>query len=265
MSDDTKRPEDDANADGEQEASTDAASGADNGGSEATGGHDDSGSGVDNAGMAGAGVREGDDDQTEVSAVSEESAAESPPPEDKGPAVVEAAAIATPGSAIAGNETTESADAEIEDEAEGANEKKSELLGVTSNVDAFSAEPEREDEDSGEGDLDELDKMLDDEETPKAGEAFDLESCCSVRRIAVELKHVEQQVREILDVLDTRRKRRLTGTRRWLDLQEDMVNWRYGNKFDTATLDRLQQLVAQRHYMYQRLRFLSGTRPTWNS
>lgn len=176
------------------------------------------------------------------------------------------AETATPQASDSGQEESDADTAAAKLEEQASAEKKSELLGVTSNVDAFSAEPEKEDEDSGAGDLDELDRILsEDDEEPKAGEAFEVETCCSVRRIALELKHVEQQVREILDSLDTRRKRRLTGTRRWLDLQEDMINWRYGNKFDVATLDRLQQLVAQRHHLYRRLHFLSGTRPTWNS
>jgi len=87
----------------------------------------------------------------------------------------------------------------------------------------------------------------------------------SAHRIAVELKRVEGRVRELLEGRDGRRKRRLTGTRRWLDLQEDIISWRGGNRIDDESLNTLEQLVARRQYLFRRLHFLAGTRSGWNT
>lgn len=101
-------------------------------------------------------------------------------------------------------------------------------------------------------------------EAPPAVEVwFDRET--SSRRIAVELKRIEAEVRELLEGRDTKRKRKLAGTRRWLELEEDIISWRYSDRFDEPTLTRLQRLIALRHYLFQRLRFLAGTRQTWNT
>ncbi len=87
----------------------------------------------------------------------------------------------------------------------------------------------------------------------------------SAHRIAVELKRIENEVWTLLDGPDTKRKRRLAGSRRWMELEDDIRNWRYGGRFDEAVLDRLQQLVCRRYYLFTRLRFSASTRPVWNS
>jgi hypothetical protein len=93
----------------------------------------------------------------------------------------------------------------------------------------------------------------------------DLDDEVSPRRVAVELKRVEVEVRELLEGLDGRRKRKLTGTRRWRELEEDILSWHYSGRFDEETLARLRRLIARRHYLFRRLRFLAGTRPVWNT
>ncbi|MCO6436220.1 MAG: hypothetical protein J5J06_03940 [Phycisphaerae bacterium] len=85
------------------------------------------------------------------------------------------------------------------------------------------------------------------------------------RRIGADLKQVEYDVREILDLLDPRRKRKLSGTRRWHELEEDIIQWRHSGRMDEASLVRLTELIARRHYLFRQLSFLSGTRPTWNT
>lgn len=85
----------------------------------------------------------------------------------------------------------------------------------------------------------------------------------SAQRIAIELKHVESEVRKLLKDRDTRRKRRLAGTRRWNELEEDIISWRFRGRFDESTLARLQELIAKRHYLFTRLQFVVGVRPDW--
>ena len=87
----------------------------------------------------------------------------------------------------------------------------------------------------------------------------------SAHRVVIELKRVETEIRELLQDRDSKRKRKLTGTRRWLELEEDIVSWRFASRFDEETLARVRQLVARRHHLFKRLRFLAGTRSTWNT
>ena len=87
----------------------------------------------------------------------------------------------------------------------------------------------------------------------------------SAHRIAVELKRVETDVRRILENYDTRRKRRLAGTRRWLELEEDIISWRFTGRPDEETLGRLSALVAKRHHLFKQLEFLTTIRPGWRS
>lgn len=94
---------------------------------------------------------------------------------------------------------------------------------------------------------------------------IDGEQECSPQRIAVELKKIEAEVRKLLEDRDPKRKRRLAGTRRWRELEEDLIALRYSNRIDEPTLETLQRLVQRRHYLFNRLRFLALTRPTWNS
>lgn len=93
----------------------------------------------------------------------------------------------------------------------------------------------------------------------------DLEYEVSAHNVVVELKRVEQEVRQLLEDRDTRRKRKLSGTYRWRELEDDIRGWRSGGRFDETSLDRLCSLVNRRHYLFKRLRFLAATRPTWNS
>ena len=87
----------------------------------------------------------------------------------------------------------------------------------------------------------------------------------SAHRVAVELKRIESEVRRLLEERDPRRKRKLGGTQRWLELEEDVLSWRFAGRFDESTLLQLRQLIARRHYLFRELRFLASTRPTWNT
>ena len=88
---------------------------------------------------------------------------------------------------------------------------------------------------------------------------------CSPRVVAVELKRVEEQVRQLLENRDLRRKRKLAGSRRWAELHEDILSWRYAGRMDEQTLRDLERLISRRHYLFRRLSYLAGTRPTWNT
>lgn len=87
----------------------------------------------------------------------------------------------------------------------------------------------------------------------------------SSRAVAVELKRIESEVRAILQDRDPRRKRKLAGTHRWEELEEDLLSWQFTGPIDDATNKQLRLLVRRRHYLFNRLRFLARTRPTWNS
>jgi hypothetical protein len=87
----------------------------------------------------------------------------------------------------------------------------------------------------------------------------------SPHKVVVELKRVETEVRRLLEGRDGKRKRKLSGSRRWRELEEDILAWRHSGRVDEATLTRLHELVARRDYLFRRLRFLAGTRPTWNT
>lgn len=87
----------------------------------------------------------------------------------------------------------------------------------------------------------------------------------SAHRIAIELKHVEAEVRRLLENNDSRRKRRLAGTRRWLELEEDIISWRFSGRPDEDTLAQVSALVAKRHYLFKQLEFLTTVRPRWRS
>ena len=87
----------------------------------------------------------------------------------------------------------------------------------------------------------------------------------SVKRIAIELNHIEEEVRSSLADRDPKRNRRLSGTRRWLELEEDIGKLLYGGRIEESVLEKLRLLVSRRHYLFRRLKFLTSTRPTWNS
>lgn len=87
----------------------------------------------------------------------------------------------------------------------------------------------------------------------------------SAHHIGIELKHLEENVRKLLDPIDQRRKRKFNGTRRWHELEDDLRAMRFTGKLPEETIEKVLQLVAKRHTLYRRLSFLSSTRPTWNT
>lgn len=87
----------------------------------------------------------------------------------------------------------------------------------------------------------------------------------AARRIMQSLARIEAEVRQVLEGRDPKRKRKLSGTRRWLELQEDILALQHTSRIDDASVARLKQLVVQRDYLYGRLRFFAATRPTWNT
>ncbi len=87
----------------------------------------------------------------------------------------------------------------------------------------------------------------------------------SAQRVYLELKRVEDEVRALLELKDPVRKRKLGGTQRWRDLEDDILNWRFGGRFDEDTLAAARELIARRQHLFERLHFLAGTRPTWNT
>lgn len=93
----------------------------------------------------------------------------------------------------------------------------------------------------------------------------DWESELSAHQVVVVLKRIETEVRSLLEGVDGRRKRKLSGSRRWRELEEDLISWQYTSRIDQTVLKRLMQLVARRDYLFRRLIFLSGTRQVWNS
>jgi len=121
-------------------------------------------------------------------------------------------------------------------------------------------------DDEGAGDTD---SIVESPEDVKLREAATVEPNwqreTSAHRIAVELKRIETEVRAILDVQDSRRKRKLTGSRRWRELEEDMIRWHFTSRIDQSALKRLGELVPKRNFLFQRLHFLAGTRVGWNT
>ncbi len=87
----------------------------------------------------------------------------------------------------------------------------------------------------------------------------------SASRIGAELRHIEQEIRTLLEGRDPKRKRKFAGTRRWFELEEDLLELKFTGRLDEELLTRIQLLVARRHHLFRRLRFLAGTRPGWNS
>ena len=93
----------------------------------------------------------------------------------------------------------------------------------------------------------------------------DWENELSAHRVAVELRRIESDVRAIIEERDPKRKRKLSGTHRWHELEDDILTWRFSGRFDEDTLRRVQELIGRRHYLFRRLRFLASTRPAWNT
>ncbi len=87
----------------------------------------------------------------------------------------------------------------------------------------------------------------------------------SAHAIAVELRRIEKEVRRFLENRDPKRKRKFTGTRRWLELEEDILALRFTGRIDEDTIRLLLQNIARRHHLFNQLRFVASTRPTWNT
>ena len=87
----------------------------------------------------------------------------------------------------------------------------------------------------------------------------------NAQRIGLELRRIEADIRLLLEQRDPKRKRKMAGTRRWHELEEDLLSWRFTGRFEEETLRRLSELIARRHFLFARLRFLAFTRPGWNS
>ena len=87
----------------------------------------------------------------------------------------------------------------------------------------------------------------------------------SAHRVAVELRRIESDIRTLLEERDPKRKRKLSGTHRWNELEDDILSWRFSGRFDEETLRRMQELIGRRHHLFRHLRFLASTRPTWNT
>lgn len=87
----------------------------------------------------------------------------------------------------------------------------------------------------------------------------------NAQRIGLELRRIEADIRAVLEQRDPKRKRKMAGTRRWHELEEDILSWRFTGRFEEETLRRLSEMIARRHSLFARLRFLAFTRPSWNS
>ena len=130
-----------------------------------------------------------------------------------------------------------------------------------------TAEQAVESDDEGDADKisDEPEPAGDGTQPAPAPPVSDCERERSAHRIAVELKHAESEVRQLLEGRDSKRKRKLSGSRRWRELEEDVIQWRYSSRCDEDSLARLRELVARRNYLFQRLNFIAGTRSGGNS
>ena len=87
----------------------------------------------------------------------------------------------------------------------------------------------------------------------------------SAHNVAVELKHIEAQVRALLEDRDPKRKRKLSGTHRWQELEDDLLALQFTGRLDDDSIRRLRTLVSRRHHLFHHLRYLASTRPTWNT
>lgn len=102
-------------------------------------------------------------------------------------------------------------------------------------------------------------------EDPQPEKDIDWESELSARQVVVALKRIETEVRGLLEGVDGKRKRKLSGSRRWRELEEDLISWQHTSRIDNLVHKRLVALVARRDYLFRRLVFLSRTRQVWNS
>ncbi len=147
-------------------------------------------------------------------------------------------------------------------EGDAANGGATEELPATSTSDLAATVADKDDTSDAEAVADEPDTLTNVADKP---ELPDWDNEMSAHKIAVELKRLESEIRELLVGHDTKRKRKLAGTRRWLELEEDIITWRFTGRGDEPGLIRLHDLVTRRHHLFKRLRFLAGTRPRWNT
>lgn len=83
--------------------------------------------------------------------------------------------------------------------------------------------------------------------------------------VAQELARIETEVRKILDERDPRRKRKFTGTRRWQELEEDIISLKFTGRMEEDVLREMNRLIMQRNSLFRQLCFIASTRPTWNT
>lgn len=86
-----------------------------------------------------------------------------------------------------------------------------------------------------------------------------------VHDTSFELRHLESEIRGLLADRDPVRKRKFTGTAKWHELEDDLIAWRFTGRFDEEVLRRVQVMVSRRHFLFRHLKYLSSTRPVWNS
>jgi hypothetical protein len=101
--------------------------------------------------------------------------------------------------------------------------------------------------------------------SPEGQHEVDWDNTNSPQAVMRELRHIETEVRRLLGDMDPRRRRKLAGSRRWLELHDDILGLRFGGRYNEETLAELRRLIALRHRLFHRLRFLADTRPTWNT
>lgn len=87
----------------------------------------------------------------------------------------------------------------------------------------------------------------------------------SAHKIAAELSRIEIEVRQLIEDCDPKRKRKFTGTRRWHELEEDLLSLRFTGRMDEDSLRRVFEHIARRHFLFGQLRFVASTRPIWNT
>ena len=110
-----------------------------------------------------------------------------------------------------------------------------------------------------------VDSSDDSDEDSQSEKDIDWETELSASRVMGALKQIETEVRSLLDGVDGKRKRKLSGSRRWRELEEDLITWQHTSRIDVPAHKRIMELIARRDYLFRRLVFLSRTRQVWNS
>lgn len=109
--------------------------------------------------------------------------------------------------------------------------------------------------------------MSADEASPSAtGAGGDIWSVrADPRAIASELHHIEKEIRLLLEPFDIKKKRRVDGTRRCLELEEDLIQMRHASRSNDSAIRKILALLARRQRLFQTLRFVVTTRHGWNT